>query len=501
MAVRLNKEGSKYAKSLIARGKVCRDLSVKVSDADIPQLLGSEGTDWGLFEKFHLGVNSDESEKTAERFDYVFGKSGTVFLQNVIEAKDKAAANGDSEVLEFVDELLKTISDEAHTDGSVHVTRGDMFDWRDWQTEKMQKTPDGQRMLGRAVLTNTGVFRYPQADGSVWLELRHPDDVFDPASLASLDGIALTNDHPSVGVSADNYQFLTVGSVTSPSHDAYHVTAKLSVNQKQAQADVQAGKRALSCGYDCELVREGGVYLGMPYTHRQKKIRYNHVAIVDVGRAGDAAKLRMDSVQVHQPTKPIKEKLMKIRLDHSAGGAEAEVESAVATEFGALKNLVETAKESRAVAEASVVATKAALDTAEGKLAAAEAEKVGLTSKLEKAMSLDAVEAAVKERVELIDSAKAVGVKVEANWDSKKIKESVVALAFPAIALEGKSDEFITGVFDSAKAVIAARTTSKPAGVPGGDSHNADNLDSLLREAQAKSIATAQSAWTGTEKE
>ena len=499
MAVSLNKTGSKYAKSLIERGKVCRDVALKVSDADIPQLLGSDGSDWGLFEKFHLGLCSDASEKTKERFDYVFGKAGTVYLQNVIEAKDRAVENGDSEVADFADELLRAIT-ETHVD-SVKVTRGDYFDWRDWQTEKMQKTPDGQRMIGRAVITNTGVFRYPQADGSVWLELRHPDDVFEEASLRSLDGVTLTDDHPSVGVSADNYKFLTVGSVTSPSHDAYHVTAKLSINEKQAIADVQAGKRALSCGYDCELVAETGVYLGMPYTHRQKKIRYNHVAIVDVGRAGDAAKLRMDSVQIHQPTKPSKEKLMKIRLDHSAGGAEAEVESAVATEFGALTNLVKSTKDSLDTANSELATAKSALDTAEGKLAVVEAEKVELTTKLASAMDAAAVEAAVTSRVELIDAAKAVGVKVETNWDSRKIKESVVALAFPTISLDGKSSEFVDATFEASKASIAARNPVKPAGAPGGTSHNADNLDSLLRDAKSKALTAVQTAYIGAGKE
>lgn len=498
MAVRLNKTGSKYARSLIERGKVCRDVGLKVSCDDAAQLLGTDGSDWGLFEKFHLGVDSDVTEKTKERFDYVFGKSGMVYLQNVIEAKDRAEAAGDEEIARFAEELLETIAD-GHTDGAVSVQRGDYFDWREWQTEKMTKTEDGQRLVGRAVITNTGVFRYPQADGSVWLELRHPDDVFDPKSLASLDGIALTNSHPDVGVSAENYKFLTVGSVTGPSHDAYHVTAKLSVNDKQAMADVMAGKRALSCGYDCELVQESGVYLGMPYTHRQKRIRYNHVAIVDVGRAGDAAKMRMDSIQVHQPTNTPKEKLMKIRLDHSAGGAEAEVESAVATEFGAMTNLIKTTKDSLDKAQSDLAATKAALDTAEGKLAAAEAEKTDLKAKLDASLSADAVAVAVKARVELIDAAKSAGVKVEDAWDDRKIKESVIALAFPAVSLDGKSDEFVAGVFDSAKASLAARTPApKPAGVSGGSSHDSADVSTLLDEAKSKAHATVTDAWKGS---
>ena len=38
------------------------------------------------------------------------------------------------------------------------------------------------------ILTRTGIFKYKLEDGSERRELRRPEDVFDPASLASYEG-------------------------------------------------------------------------------------------------------------------------------------------------------------------------------------------------------------------------------------------------------------------------------------------------------------------------
>ena len=42
---------------------------------------------------------------------------------------------------------------------------------------------------------------------------------------------------------------------------------------------ILAGKREISCGYTYELCEENGKYI-------QRRIRGNHVAVVDAGRAG-----------------------------------------------------------------------------------------------------------------------------------------------------------------------------------------------------------------------
>jgi len=44
--------------------------------------------------------------------------------------------------------------------------------------------------------TRTGVFPYLNADGSIRNELRHPDDVNDPESLATLKNATVTIEHP-----------------------------------------------------------------------------------------------------------------------------------------------------------------------------------------------------------------------------------------------------------------------------------------------------------------
>jgi hypothetical protein len=499
MATTLNRTGAKYARSLITRGKVDRDASWSFSAADADKLLGSHGDDEEHLAKYHLGISADESDDPKAHFLYPFGKDGKAFRDGITAAKALAEKNGDSDVVAEAAALLAMLSEEGHIDGAVKATRGDMFDWRDWQIEKMQKTPDGSRMLGRATVTNIGVFRYPQADGTVMLELRHPDDVFDPASLASLEGLPLTNDHPSTGVNPENFKFHTVGSVFSPRNDAYHVTAGLAIADKQAMADVQSGKRALSCGYDCELVPYTDGYMGMPTTHRQKRIRYNHVAIVDMGRAGPAAKLRMDSTTFHS-TEPSKgTNMKKIRLDHAAGGAEAEVEDLVAVEIGALKNDTVAVQGKLDAALVDVTAKQAALDAAEGKVAALEATKTELEGKLAGSLTADAVEALVQSRVALLNTAKGFGIKVEDSWTDRKIRESVVSMAFPTIKLDGKSAEFLDGVFDSASEALKGRKPPKVAGKADGSSHESVNLDTLLADARAQSTTNVQNAWKGKE--
>lgn len=495
MPVSINKVGLKYAKSLISRGKVDRDSAWTFSHEDSAKLLGADGEDWQHLNKFHLAVNTDALEDTVEFQAYPFGKAGKVYRKALEASLAVAKDKGDTEVVSEIDGLLSMLGEAPVANPVQKVSRGDYYDYREWQTEKMERSQDGLRLVGRSVITNVGVFRYPQPDGSEWLELRHPDDVFEEESLASLNGLPLTNDHPTTGVVPENYKHLTVGSVFSPEHDAYHVTAGLAINDKQAMSDVQMGKRALSCGYDCELVPYTDGYLGMPTTHRQKRIRYNHVSLVDMGRAGPAAKLRMDSVVDHS-TNPDKGKSMKkIRLDRSAGGAEADVDDLVAVEIGVLKTEIDTVGKSLEDTKKELSAKQAALDTAEGKLAALEATKASLEAKLAGALNADAIEGLVQARVALIDTAKGYGIKVEDSWTARKIREAVVGMAYPSISLDGKSEEFLDGLFDGAKIALTGRTSPNPANTDGGNSHDSTNLDAMLNEARKASASTIQSAW------
>lgn len=501
MTVSLNKEGFKYAKNLVSRGKVDRGDSWEFSADDGDRLLGPDGDDFEHFGKFHLVVHGDEPEDTKAHYGLPFGKNGKVYRKGVIAAKSRAAQAGYKAIEDAASELLASIDRTDSVDAPPRSTRTDLYDYREWQTEKMTRTPDGF-LKGRAVVTNIGVFPYQNADGSIRWELRHPDDVFDPESIASLDGKPLTNDHPSNGVNPDSAKDLAVGAVHSPDHDAYHVTAGITIHRREGIDAVDGGKAGLSCGYDCDVVPEIGNYQGRDYTHRQKNIRYNHVALVDEGRAGDAARLRMDSVFVHTTNSP-KGETMKIRLD---SGLEVDVAEPVGIAFDAA--MAKTKK-----AEKDVEDVKKALSEKEKELEAKKSEMDKLTAECDGLKSQieawetkyassgkdSAIAKAVSAKLALLDSAVKAGAKVDATMSDRDIKAAVIALT-TTDSMEGKSDDYVGARFDGALAYIAKLN---PASEPGGTAHGDDKKSTTneMAGAQKRRNTTLSTAWMGGKKE
>jgi len=178
------------------------------------------------------------------------------------------------------------------------VKRLDTIDFARWMSVPFTRTTDGF-LTGRAIVTSIGVFTYRNKDGSVSRELKLPEEVFDGDSLDTMKLKPLTLDHPNEKVTPGNVDELQVGSLGSN-------PTNMTINREDAIDQVLKGKRSLSMGYECdlELAEPGSTWCGMSYDGIQRKIRYNHCAIVDVARAGDAAKIRMDSadaVLINQP--------------------------------------------------------------------------------------------------------------------------------------------------------------------------------------------------------
>lgn len=172
----------------------------------------------------------------------------------------------------------------------------DSFDFV--ELPKIKKTPDGF-LTGNAIVTKTGVFKYKTWSGKVMYQLRHPDDVFADKSLHSLRLIPVTLDHPDEIVTIDNAESLQVGSTGDEVLvKGDKVICSLSIFKKNAVQAIKRGKKQLSLGYRHNLVEEAGEYEGQKYTHRQINICYNHLAIVDAGRVGPDARLNLDSVSV-----------------------------------------------------------------------------------------------------------------------------------------------------------------------------------------------------------
>lgn len=163
--------------------------------------------------------------------------------------------------------------------------------------DSSRRTPQGGLKV-TAYATRTGVFVYRNTDGTPRRELRHPEEVFQSDSLASLAGAPVTVGHPGK-VGPDNYKTHSVGHVgddVAPYKDKF-VRTQLRVQEDAAVKRVDAGELVeLSCGYDCDLEWKPGEYKGEKYDAIQRNIVYNHVALLPVngGRAGNDVRIRFD---------------------------------------------------------------------------------------------------------------------------------------------------------------------------------------------------------------
>jgi hypothetical protein len=114
--------------------------------------------------------------------------------------------------------------------------------------------------------------------------------VFSPATLASFEGKPVCNGHPCVDVTPDNYKVYSKGHVQhvriGKGDDADKILADLYITDKDLIDEIQNGKREVSAGYYAEDKEDS--------TGRicQTKIRGNHVAVVDEGRAGRSVCIR-----------------------------------------------------------------------------------------------------------------------------------------------------------------------------------------------------------------
>ena len=128
-------------------------------------------------------------------------------------------------------------------------------------------------------------------DGSVRVT-RSEAEVFDPRSMASLNGKPVTDDHPPVDVDPKNWKFYTKGVTVNPrrgedEHKDFLVV-DLIVYDEDTIADIDAGKREVSCGYNPDYLQLLDPVTLEPILGRgeQVKIRYNHLALVKAGRCG-----------------------------------------------------------------------------------------------------------------------------------------------------------------------------------------------------------------------
>ena len=128
---------------------------------------------------------------------------------------------------------------------------------------------------------------------------RYPEDVFEDATLASLEGKPVTDGHPPENVGPENYAAYTKGHVQNVRRDGDYIVADLYINDANLANEVRNNvKREVSCGYLCNYVPDGSGY-------KQTRIRGNHVAVVPKGRAGETVSIKDAAPEAEKGRKTI----------------------------------------------------------------------------------------------------------------------------------------------------------------------------------------------------
>jgi hypothetical protein len=313
-------------------------------------------------------------------------------------------------------------------------------------TEAFTKTPEGY-LKGKACVTSIGVFPYLMGDGTIVKELRLPDDVFADDSLESYKLKPVTNNHPGEKVTAENVKQYQIGNLgeNPMNRDNVFLTIDMIIQDATAITDIMAGKRALSVGYDAEIENSPGVFGGMAYDCIQRKIRANHVAVVDRARQGDQARIRLDSadaVLINSNDK-IEEEIMPEPTNVVVKVDASEVQSLIKAEkdrADGLQTSLDALTAEKAKIEAERDTHKDRADKAEAKVK--ELEKV----KADEAIKRDAE----AKKAALLEVAKKVGVEVKDSMDNVALQKAVILKAFPKANLDGKDQVYIDARFDGA---------------------------------------------------
>ena len=159
-----------------------------------------------------------------------------------------------------------------------------------------KREPEGYLLCLNVPVARTGTQEYLAEElgltrgSSVVSVYRPEEEVFSPETIASFEGMPVTNDHPPEGVDITNIRALQKGHAHNVrrgnGEESDLLLADLIITDPALiTAILEGGKREISCGYTYELCEENGQYI-------QRQIRGNHVAVVDAGRAGSRVSIK-----------------------------------------------------------------------------------------------------------------------------------------------------------------------------------------------------------------
>lgn len=290
---------------------------------------------------------------------------------------------------------------------------------------KLERTPQGGYVAPARVM-RTGVMSYPtetlRKQGlkvpdhvGPLTRVYLPPDVLE-AAAASLRNCPVTQGHPSSFVTTKTFSSVTKGTVVNETinFDGEYMHASLAIQDGGLIASIDLGDcREVSMGYAAlTRIEDGKTPSGEPYDAIRASVTLNHAAVVGAGRAGAKVCLALDSAEI-----PNEEVTVKLKIK----GAEVEI-------------------------------TQSVIDGLEAEIAALAAEKtkaVEAKDAAEAARVLATSDAALDKLLETKTAAKVAA-------DAKAARKAAVQKAYPTIALDGKSDDFVDGLHARLEAEDAA---------------------------------------------
>lgn len=159
-----------------------------------------------------------------------------------------------------------------------------------------QYDTNGWFEIKRNPLSKVGIYDYsgaqigaPPADASKIFRVYRPaTELADPETLASFKLVPLIDDHTMIGEGFTAPETKGIAGVIG--EDVYFEGDTLYGNpkiySKSLAQKIKNGKTELSCGYRCRYDFTPGEWNGQQYDVVQRRLRGNHVALVDEGRMG-----------------------------------------------------------------------------------------------------------------------------------------------------------------------------------------------------------------------
>lgn len=343
------------------------------------------------------------------------------------------------------------------------------------------RQPEGYLFCLNVPVARTGYQEYwPEelglGTGSELIKVFRPEDeVFSEATMASFEGMPITDDHPEEGVDITNVRELSMGEVHNirrgKGEEKDLLLADLVIKDPRLIDKImKEGKREISCGYTYDLAYENGQYI-------QRQIRGNHVAVVDAGRAGHRVCIKDNSPKRERSKPKMKKSLAKILARMAKDGDVEEVaeiieeimEPETATPAETVAEAVAEAVAPVAAATEAVADPSAVIETPEGATVTVdEATLEELNSKLDQILALlkpattdedpivEEVAEAIEEVLEVAEEPEAPAGTMAEETTVEEIAELVEGIVDPVVDECGEEEGEVLTSGDALRTALKA---------------------------------------------